>query len=242
MQRPQKFFTFNVMAEADMACFTAQEFKTDRFSYPVPTPGALEGMLKQIFWKPPIEYRVRKIAVCRKPKYRNIKRNEVKEKAKSTNIITGISTHDTRTQRNTCYLINPKYIVQVDVYLHLNRVQKDEELGVCLENKYREIIKRRFQKQSEFRVPFLGCSECIANVEWVDDFDKAVEENMEECMKTSGEIDYGFMRCRMKFRNGGMPANNDWDNPVWNEAADATFYHAVMKNGVVDAREGIYAE
>lgn len=111
MQRPQKFFTFNVMAEADMACFTAQEFKTDRFSYPVPTPGALEGMLKQIFWKPPIEYRVRKIAVCRKPKYRNIKRNEVKEKAKYGNITTGISTHDTRTQRNTCYLMNPKYII-----------------------------------------------------------------------------------------------------------------------------------
>ena len=241
MQRPQKFFAFNVMAEADMACFTAQEFKTDRFSYPVPTPGALEGMLKQIFWKPPIEYRVRKIAVCRKPKYRNIKRNEVKEKAKYGNITTGISTHDTRTQRNTCYLMNPKYIIQVDVILHPNRVQRDEENGVRLPVKYREIIKRRFQNQNEFRVPFLGCQECIANVEWVDDFDKAVEENMEKEMKTSGEIDYGFMRSRMKFRNGGRPVNDDWVNPVWDETADTSFYHAVMNNGIINVEEESYA-
>lgn len=78
MSSPEKIMTFNVMAEAELACFTAQEFKTDRFSYPIPTPGALEGMLKQIFWKPPIEYRIKKIAACRKPKYRNIKRNEIK--------------------------------------------------------------------------------------------------------------------------------------------------------------------
>lgn len=125
--------------------------------------------------------------------------------------------------------------------LHSNRIKRDEENGVCLPVKYKEIIKRRFQNQNEFRVPFLGCQECIANVEWVDDFDKAVEENMESEMKTSGEIDYGFMRSRMKFRNGGRPVNDDWDNPVWNETADATFYHAVMNNGIINAEEESYA-
>lgn len=237
MSSPERIMTFNVMAEAELACFTAQEFKTDRFSYPVPTPGALEGMLKQIFWKPPIEYRIKKIAVCRKPKYRNIKRNEIKDKAKATNYTTGISVKDSRTQRNTGYLVNPKYIIQVDAFLLPNRVERDLASGVNIKNKYREIIKRRFMEQSEFRTPFLGCSECIADVTWIDNFEKAICENMDEEMKISGNIDYGFMRCRMKFRNGGHPDNNNWDNPVWNEAADPTFYHALMKNGIITVEE-----
>ena len=85
MSSPEKIMTYNVMTEAELACFTALEDNTDRVSYPFPSPGAWEGMLIQIFWKPPIEYRIKKIAVCRKPKYRNIKRNEINDKANDKN-------------------------------------------------------------------------------------------------------------------------------------------------------------
>lgn len=39
-------FGFKIMAEGDYACFTRPELKVERVSYDVPTPGALEGMLK----------------------------------------------------------------------------------------------------------------------------------------------------------------------------------------------------
>ena len=41
-------FGFKIMAEGDYACFTRPELKVERVSYDVPTPGALEGMLKSI--------------------------------------------------------------------------------------------------------------------------------------------------------------------------------------------------
>ena len=49
-------YGFKIMVEGDYACFTRQEFKVERVSYDAPTPGALEGMLKSIYWKPAIRY------------------------------------------------------------------------------------------------------------------------------------------------------------------------------------------
>ena len=36
-------YGFKIMVEGDYACFTRTEFKVERVSYEVPTPGALEG-------------------------------------------------------------------------------------------------------------------------------------------------------------------------------------------------------
>ena len=51
-------YGFKIMVEGDYACFTRPELKVERVSYDVPTPGALEGMLKSIYWKPAIRYAV----------------------------------------------------------------------------------------------------------------------------------------------------------------------------------------
>ena len=42
-------YGFKIMVEGDYACFTRTEFKVERVSYEVPTPGALEGLLKSIY-------------------------------------------------------------------------------------------------------------------------------------------------------------------------------------------------
>ena len=44
-------YGFKIMVEGDYACYTRPELKVERVSYDVPTPGALEGMLKSIYWK-----------------------------------------------------------------------------------------------------------------------------------------------------------------------------------------------
>ena len=66
-------YGFKVMVEGDYALFTRPEFKVERVSYDVPTPGALEGLLKSIYWKPPIRYVIDKIIVFNKIDFREIR-------------------------------------------------------------------------------------------------------------------------------------------------------------------------
>ena len=75
-------YGFKIVIEGKYACFTRPEFKVERVSYDVPTPGAIEGILKSIYWKPAIKYVVDKIIVFNPIKFETIRRNEVKEKVK----------------------------------------------------------------------------------------------------------------------------------------------------------------
>ena len=79
-------YGFKVMISGDYACFTRPEFKVERVSYDVPTPGALEGLLKSIYWKPAIRYVIDQIVVFSPIKFVNIRRNEVKDKISQTKI------------------------------------------------------------------------------------------------------------------------------------------------------------
>ena len=71
---------FRIMTEGDYALFTRPEMKVERVSYDVPTPGALEGMLKSIYWKPAIRYEIDRIIVFNPIDFTGVRRNEVKEK------------------------------------------------------------------------------------------------------------------------------------------------------------------
>ena len=52
-----------IILTGDYACFTRPEMKVERVSYDVPTPGAIEGILKSVYWKPAIRYVIDKIIV-----------------------------------------------------------------------------------------------------------------------------------------------------------------------------------
>ena len=56
-------YGFKVLVEGDYACFTRPELKVERVSYDVPTPGALEGMLKSVYWKPAVRYGIKKCEI-----------------------------------------------------------------------------------------------------------------------------------------------------------------------------------
>lgn len=73
-------YGFKVMIEGDYALFSRPELKVERVSYDVPPPGALEGLLKSIYWKPAIRYVIDKIIVFHPIEFINIRRNEVKDK------------------------------------------------------------------------------------------------------------------------------------------------------------------
>ena len=70
---------FKIVAEGDYALFTRPEMKLERVSYDVPPPGALEGMLKSVYWKPAIKYVIDRIIVFHPIEFVNIRRNEPDE-------------------------------------------------------------------------------------------------------------------------------------------------------------------
>ena len=71
---------FKIIVEGDYALFTRPEMKLERVSYDVPSPGALEGMLKSVYWKPAIRYVIDKIIIFNPIDFINVRRNEVKDK------------------------------------------------------------------------------------------------------------------------------------------------------------------
>ena len=56
-------YGFKIIVTGDYACFSRPEMKVERVSYDVPTPSALEGLIKSVYWKPAVRYQINKIVV-----------------------------------------------------------------------------------------------------------------------------------------------------------------------------------
>ena len=114
-------YGFRIMVEGDYACFTRPEMKVERVSYDVPTPSALIGMLKSIYWKPAIRYVIDRIVVFNPIDFMNVRRNELKEKVSFSSVKAqmkdsrrdiSIYSDIARNQRATLLLKNVKYGVE----------------------------------------------------------------------------------------------------------------------------------
>lgn len=230
-------YGFKVMIEGDYACFTRPEFKVERVSYDVPTPGALEGLLKSVYWKPAIRYVIDKIIVFNQINFTNIRRNEVKNKvlysAMKSQMNGGdgdpcIYTAETRNQRASMVLKNVKY--GVEFHFELTGLQSErEEDG---DNKHYGIIKRRLENGQYFRTPCLGCSEFpVKRMELVDGFD---ENTISSSVLEMGDIDLGFMLYHLVFADKGIPINDDKNNPKFSDKAFALYYRPHIVNGIID--------
>lgn len=182
--------SIKVMITGGLACFTRPEMKAERVSYDVPTPGALEGLLKAIYWKPSMRYVIDKIVVFNPIEFISIRRNEVKSKVsfqkmkqqmnetksaqtnpeKLIKTDPRIYTSADRTQRSSLVLKNVRYGVEFHIELTGLRNEREKEEGNPL-IKHNEIFIRRCKKGQCFREPCLGCAEFPANVQLIDDFD-----------------------------------------------------------------------
>lgn len=238
-------YGFRIMVEGNYACFSRPELKVERVSYDVPTPGALEGMLKSVYWKPAIKYVIDKIIVFNPIDFINVRRNEVKDKVtlsamksrmNGKNADPCIYTGEVRSQRAATLLKNVRYGVE----FHFELTGIRDEFESDSENKHSCIIRRRLEKGQWFRTPCLGCCEFpVKSITLVDEFDM---NSMSSSMQNSGDIDLGFMCYEVVFKDGGVPVNADWDNPKFSDEAHASYYRPHMVNGVIDVaayREGL---
>jgi CRISPR-associated protein Cas5d len=182
----------------ELACFTRPEMKVERFSYPIMTPSAARGIFDAIYCKP-VEFRwqILRIESYRPPAYIALRRNEVKEKASETAILswatgksepepiwadgdrewTGSDTKG-RTQRQTMALRDVRY------RLHA-RVQPwpgHESKTGALESQFR----RRAAMGKCVYQPCFGCREFPAYFE-------LVEEGMPAAAVTPWDAELGWM-------------------------------------------------
>lgn len=238
-------YGFRVMIDGDYACFTRPELKVERVSYDVPTPGALEGLLKSVYWKPAIRYVIDKIIVFNPIDFVNIRRNEVKDKVlysavknqmKGKGADPCIYASESRSQRAAMVLKNVKY--GVEFHFELTGIRNEEEEDA--EKKHFNIIKRRLEKGQFFRAPCLGCSEFpVRSIRLVEEFDRSLISNF---ILSEGDVDLGFMSYRVEFEDQGKPVNGDWENPKFSDRASTIYYHPHMINGIIDVekyREGL---
>ena len=233
-------YGFKLIVEGDYACFTRPELKVERVSYDVPPPGALEGMLKSLYWKPAIRYVIDKIIVFQPIDFMNVRRNEVKEKV-SYNTVKGqmnhkesdpcIYTSESRSQRASLILKNVKYGIEFHFELTGIRNEKEENA----EKKHYNIIKRRLENGQFYRVPCLGCSEFpVKRMELVDEFDLNMISSVIVGM---GDVDLGYMSYRVSFEDGGKPVNGDWEHPRYSDRASTIYYRPHMVKGVIDVKK-----
>lgn len=230
-------YGFKILVEGDYACFTRPEFKVERVSYDVPTPGALEGLLKSIYWKPAIRYVIDKIIVFNPIDFINIRRNEVKDKIllstvkrqmKGEKADPCIYADASRSQRASMLLKNVKYGIEFHFELTGLKAENPDEGA----EKHFNIIKRRLENGQCFRAPCLGCSEFpVKRIEMVQSFDLNL---ISSSLMESGDIDLGYMLYRMNFKDKGIPLNKNWEHPTFSDYADAVYYRPHMINGIID--------
>jgi len=143
------------------ALFTRPEAKTERVSYPVPTPNAAAGILRAVFWKPEIDFRVSMIEVLNPVAWHRITRNEVSSvvtrewasKAMADPAVRFDAAAD-RDQRSALFLKDVHYRIHAWIQVHPG--------ARANATAYREQFQRRLARGACFNQPCLGTRECVA--------------------------------------------------------------------------------
>ena len=202
----------------EYALFSRPEMKVERCSYDVITPSAARGILVAIYWHPGMKWVIDKIYVQKPVQFTSIRRNEVKSKISSNNVLPVyngadkplyISTKSDIVQRASLLLRDVSYVIEAHFEMTEKAVESDNP------GKFKDIIMRRLKRGECYHTPYFGCREFPAN------FCLCEDEKIETAY--SGEKDLGFMLYDMDF--------SDLDN------IQPMFFRALMKDGVINLRD-----
>jgi CRISPR-associated protein Cas5d len=197
----------------DYACFARPEFKSERVSYPCITPSAARGILEAVHWKPAIRWVIERIRVLNPVRFDSIRRNEVGSKASAKSRVAwshgdkghGLFIEDDRQQRAALVLRNAAYVIEARFEF---TSAEDNNPG-----KHLDIFNRRAASGQCFHRPYLGCREFPCYFKLLSGDPPPPHPEL------LGVRDLGVMLHDIDFEAGMQPR----------------FFHAVMRDGVIDA-------
>lgn len=200
-----------IIISGPLAIFSRPELKVERVSYPVITPSAARGVFEAILWKPAIRWNVHRIAVLNEIQWTAFRRNEVNKRAPMPAVAVVdaggaapvLFADNERAQRNTVALRDVKYEIEASFEM-TNRAGPSDNPA-----KFADMFRRRVEGGQHFHQPYLGCRECIADVEPSDGKQTPIQESSELGLMLF-DIDYA------------------------SEKKKPLFFEAAMKNGVIE--------
>lgn len=203
----------------DYALMTRPELKVERFSYECLTPSSARGILESIYWHPPMQYKIDRIHVLNPIRFTTIRKNELKSKALASSMktaVTGkgplpyINTKQDIQQRTSTVLTDVRYVIEAHFDTDEAKMGEGDTPA-----KFISILNRRIQKGQCWQQPYLGIREFAAHFgPYFGDMPPR------GYYSESGVRDLGLMLYDM-----------DYSNP---KDITPMFFHAVMRNGVID--------
>ena len=203
----------------DFACFTRPELKVERVSYDVITPSAARNIFQCIFWKPAIQWHVRRIEVLKPILRTSIRRNEVGSMM-SHKAIKPLFIEENRQQRTAYILRDVAYRIYAEMeFIPLEKRSKKQQ-EECKDpkaetpEKYDAIFLERATNGQCFTQPYLGCREFTCSFEYIP-------RGQEQDLPIDESRDLGIMFFDMDFEK-----NLQCPPPL--------FFHAQMEHGVIE--------
>lgn len=192
---------------AKRAMFCDPVFKAERYSYPVPTPGALDYALRSVYWKPQMRYVIKRICVVNEPKYGfDIQRFKVSKFP--------VGDDEAWQLRSENYLTDVHYGVEFEI--ELTGINPKENNTV---KKHEAILKQRLQKGQYYKPPYLGTRECPCEI--------SLAEEMPE--SKCGRFPIGYMLHHVSLDEEGIPSSTWYCPEMMDGIIDATNLHRKPK-------------
>jgi CRISPR-associated protein Cas5d len=197
---------------AKMAMFCDPCFKTERVSYPVPTPSAIAGCLRSVYAKPEMEYVIDEIRVINRPKFIL----HVQRFLSSVSTGAAVKEFNPSVPRNSLYLKDVRYFVRFHVILSKKGMEEDANV-----EKHEAILRRRLLDGQFYLPPYVGTRECAADVRLVPK-DEEIPD---------GELK-GIYPLPVMTHSLNIDA-------VTLKASSVNYYRPVMRDGVINCHENL---
>lgn len=145
-----------VIIKAKRAMFTRPELKAERYTYDVPTPSAIKGVLESIYWKPEMQYKIHAIKVLNEIRHQEVM---MSNQTKGVGKMKPVDRNENATLRSMTILVDVAYVVDFDIELTGKGTHPNDVV-----EKHLAIFARRVQQGQQYRTPYLGCREFVCEV------------------------------------------------------------------------------
>lgn len=145
-----------VVIKAKRAMFTRPELKAERYTYDVPTPSAIKGVLESIYWKPEMQYKIHAIEVLNEIRHQEIMMNN---QTKGVGSMKSVDRNENATPRSMTILVDVEYVVDFGIELTGKGTHPNDVI-----EKHLAIFMQRVQQGQQYRTPYLGCREFVCEV------------------------------------------------------------------------------